>query len=66
LLNEVEKIFNDTKISKLDIKRVYRYLDKNVKKVTAASRRAAAVGMNDDEDDDDADFEIDDDDCGED
>jgi len=28
---EAEKLFQDTKIRKLDIKRVYRYLDKNVK-----------------------------------
>jgi hypothetical protein len=31
-LNEVEKIFDDYNITKLDIKRIYRYLDKNVKK----------------------------------
>ncbi len=31
-LNEVENIFADTEINKLDIKRMYRYLDKNVKK----------------------------------
>lgn len=31
-LNEVEKIFEHYSISKLDIKRMYRYLDKNVKK----------------------------------
>jgi len=31
-LNEVEKIFEDYNISKLDIKRIYRYLDKNIKK----------------------------------
>jgi DNA polymerase III delta prime subunit len=31
-LNFVEKIFEDYNISKLDIKRMYRYLDKNVKK----------------------------------
>jgi DNA polymerase III delta prime subunit len=62
VLNEVEKIFADTKIGKLDIKRVYRYLDKNVKKLTGASRRAAVEEM----DGDDAEFEIDDDDedCG--
>jgi len=29
---EVEKLFEDYNISKLDIKRIYRYLDKNVKK----------------------------------
>jgi hypothetical protein len=33
-LNEVEKIFEDYNISKLDIKRIYRYLDKNIKKDT--------------------------------
>jgi DNA polymerase III delta prime subunit len=33
-LNEVEKIFEDYNITKLDIKRMYRYLDKNVKKET--------------------------------
>jgi hypothetical protein len=31
-INDAEKIFSDTKITKLDIKRIYRYLDKNVKK----------------------------------
>jgi hypothetical protein len=31
---EVEKLFEDYNISKLDIKRIYRYLDKNVKKET--------------------------------
>lgn len=31
-MNEVEKIFENYNISKLDIKRIYRYLDKNVKK----------------------------------
>lgn len=31
-LNEVENIFADTEVNKLDIKRMYRYLDKNVKK----------------------------------
>ena len=31
-LNEIEKIFEQYKITKLDIKRMYRYLDKNVKK----------------------------------
>ena len=33
-LNNVEKIFEDYNISKLDIKRIYRYLDKNIKKET--------------------------------
>jgi hypothetical protein len=32
LLNEFEKIFENHKITKLDIKRMYRYLDKNIKK----------------------------------
>ena len=32
ILNAVEKMFQDTNITKLDIKRVYRFLDKNVKK----------------------------------
>jgi hypothetical protein len=31
-LNEVEHLFENYQISKLDIKRMYRYLDKNVKK----------------------------------
>lgn len=31
-MNEVEKIFENYNITKLDIKRIYRYLDKNVKK----------------------------------
>jgi DNA polymerase III delta prime subunit len=31
-LNEVEKIFENYDITKLDIKRMYRYLDKNIKK----------------------------------
>ena len=34
LLNVVEKLFENYNISKLDIKRIYRYLDKNVKKET--------------------------------
>ena len=32
VLNAVEKMFQDTNITKLDIKRVYRFLDKNAKK----------------------------------
>lgn len=31
-LNEVEQFFDNENISKLDIKRMYRYLDKNVKR----------------------------------
>lgn len=34
---EVEKLFEDTNINKLDIRRVYRYLDKTVKRDTVAS-----------------------------
>lgn len=34
---EAEKLFEDTNISKLDIRRVYRYLDKTVKRDTEAS-----------------------------
>jgi hypothetical protein len=33
-MNEVEKIFENYGLNKLDIKRMYRYLDKNVKKDT--------------------------------
>ena len=32
VLNSVEKVFESYDINKLDIKRMYRYLDKNVKK----------------------------------
>jgi hypothetical protein len=32
VLNAIEKIFENYEITKLDIKRMYRYLDKNVKK----------------------------------
>jgi replication factor C subunit 1 len=34
-MNEIDKLFEDYNISKLDIKRMYRYLDKNVKKDSA-------------------------------
>jgi hypothetical protein len=37
LLNTIEKMFENYNISKLDIKRIYRYLDKNVKKETSSS-----------------------------
>lgn len=33
-IGEIEKIFENTTIDKLDIKRIYRYLDKNVKRET--------------------------------
>jgi DNA polymerase III delta prime subunit len=58
LLNDAERIFDDTKISKLDIKRIYRYLDKNVKKETSASKKQACG-----EEDDDIEIDDDDDDC---
>jgi dephospho-CoA kinase len=41
---EIEKIFENYNITKLDIKRMYRYLDKNVKKETAT------IGDDDDDD----------------
>jgi hypothetical protein len=44
-LNDVEKMLENYNITKLDIKRMYRYLDKNVKK-------DAAVDDIDDDDDD--------------
>ena len=37
LLNKVDQYFENYNISKLDIKRIYRYLDKNVKKETTIS-----------------------------
>lgn len=58
LLNDAENIFEDMKIGKLDIKRIYRYLDKNVKKETATSKKFAGGGEEEDE------FEIDDEDDG--
>lgn len=53
LLNDAEKLFEDGKITKLDIKRVYRYLDKNVKKEVASSSK---------KDEGEFDFELDEDD----
>jgi DNA polymerase III delta prime subunit len=35
--DKIEKIFENYNISKLDIKRIYRYLDKNIKKDTTVS-----------------------------
>jgi len=35
ILNQVEESFENNNVSKLDIKRMYRYLDKNVKKTIA-------------------------------
>jgi DNA polymerase III delta prime subunit len=37
VLNNIENIFQDYNINKLDIKRMYRYLDKNVKKDSGLS-----------------------------
>ena len=48
-MNEAEKMFQDTKIRKLDIKRVYRYLDKNVKR---EATKDDEIDDMDDEDDD--------------
>jgi len=45
-LNDIEKIFECYKITKLDIKRMYRYLDKNIKKDVIAT-------LDDDDDDSD-------------
>ena len=33
VLNALDKLFENYEINKLDIKRMYRYLDKNVKKI---------------------------------
>jgi hypothetical protein len=44
ILNELLKLFENYNISKLDIKRIYRYLDKNVKK-------EQQINMDDDDDD---------------
>ena len=56
LLNDAENIFEDLKIGKLDIKRIYRYLDKNVKKESSAAKKHLDNGEGEDE------FEIDDED----
>lgn len=49
VLNKVEGLFENYNINKLDIKRMYRYLDKNVKKIS---------GVTDEEEDDDDDDEL--------
>jgi hypothetical protein len=46
-LNDAEKIFEDTKIGKLDIKRVYRYLDKNVKKELSKGKAKSSAEEDD-------------------
>jgi len=53
LLNDAEKLFEEGKITKLDIKRIYRYLDKNVKKEVASSKKEEGDG--------DCEFELDED-----
>ena len=35
LLNSVEQVFENYNLTKLDIRRIYRYLDKNVKREVA-------------------------------
>ncbi len=49
----VEKLFVDTNITKLDIRRVYRYLDKNVKRDSTASALEDEYEILDMEEDDD-------------
>ena len=48
-MGEIEKIFENTNIDKLDIKRIYRYLDKNVKNTV--------VSIYEDSDDEDDSFD---------
>jgi hypothetical protein len=45
-MEQLDLLFEDTNITKLDIRRMYRYLDKNVKK-------DSAVTLEDEMDDDD-------------
>ena len=47
-LNEVMNIFQSLNINKLDVKRMYRYMDKNVK-----SNGSTKISLKDDDDDDD-------------
>jgi len=61
-MNDVEKIFEDVKICKLDIKRIYRYLDKNVKKDTSASKKSY---LENEEEEDEVEIAEDDYDCDE-
>lgn len=55
ILTEVEKIFADTKIKKLDIKRMYRYLDKNTKREGMAKSGEEADQEDDYDNEDDGD-----------
>jgi hypothetical protein len=50
---DAEKIFVDTNISRLDIKRMFRYMDKNTKRESAAKNRAGDADEDDYEEDDD-------------
>jgi hypothetical protein len=53
LCNKIEAILNHPAIDHLDVKRVFRYLDKNVKRETVVE---APVMGEDDDDDDGEDF----------
>jgi len=44
-MNDIEKIFENYNIDKLDIKRMYRYLDKNVKKETVILEESESSDM---------------------
>jgi hypothetical protein len=52
----LEKEFKSCNISKLDIRRMYKYLDKNVKKEEDVS--GGAMMSDDEEDDDDDDMSV--------
>jgi len=54
LCNKIEAILNHPAIDHLDVKRVFRYLDKNVKRETVVE--APVMGEDDDENDDGEDF----------
>ena len=49
LCNKIEAILNHPAIDHLDVKRVFRYLDKNVKRETVVE--APVMGEDDDDDD---------------
>ena len=46
-MNDIEKIFENYNIDKLDIKRMYRYLDKNVKKETVILEECESSDIDD-------------------
>ncbi len=52
---DAEQLFAATGISRLDIKRMFRYMDKNTKRESAAKNRATDVDLGDDDDEDDED-----------